>query len=292
MNPDRRQSFRRILELENRVRWQLDDVLPRSAHLDPMRPLLPTTLSGIDEHLLHCDEERRCLDQIRGHSYLRLFGLVEEFILPFVLDHVQERLESTDEEIRALLGFAEEEAKHIHLFRRFSERFAEDFGCSPPIVGPARDIAAAVLEHDALGVGLVVLQIEWMTQRHFTESVRDSAGLEPLFASLLRHHWIEESRHARLDTLMVETLAEQRSPSDIRRALEDYSNIARMLQSVLWKQVELDLYALQEIRGRALTSKEYDRITKVQRRSYEWTFWTSGSTHPEFRAVCERLERQ
>ena len=59
------------------------------------------------------------LNQIRGHEYLALFGLVEEFILPFVLDHARPQLNGDDHRVRALLNFAGEEAKHIHLFRLF-----------------------------------------------------------------------------------------------------------------------------------------------------------------------------
>ena len=29
------------------------------------------------------------LNQIRGHEYLAMFGLVEEFILPYVVDHAR-----------------------------------------------------------------------------------------------------------------------------------------------------------------------------------------------------------
>ncbi len=47
-----------------------------------------------------------------------------------------------------------------------------------------------------------------MTQRHYLESVSDDQALDPQFKSLLRHHWMEEAQHAKLDTLMVEALAE------------------------------------------------------------------------------------
>jgi hypothetical protein len=50
-----------------------------------------------------------------------MFGLVEEFILPYVVDHARPQLSGDDYRVRALLGFAGEEAKHIHLFKRFRE---------------------------------------------------------------------------------------------------------------------------------------------------------------------------
>ena len=49
----------------------------------------------------------------------RIFGIVEEFILPFLLDHARPHLLGDDWRVRAILNFASEEAKHIHLFKRF-----------------------------------------------------------------------------------------------------------------------------------------------------------------------------
>ena len=39
----------------------------------------------------------------------------------------------------------------------------------------------AVLSHSPLGVALVILGIEWMTQKHYLESVRDDEDLDPQF---------------------------------------------------------------------------------------------------------------
>ena len=60
-----------------------------------------------------------------------------------------------------------------------------------------------------------ILHIEWMTQRHYMDSVKDDQSLDPQFKSLLKHHWMEEAQHAKLDTLMVEALAEGRSAREI-----------------------------------------------------------------------------
>src|SRR5690606_38236453 len=111
--------------------------------------------------------ERCILNQIRGHEYLAIFGLVEEFILPFVLDHARPQLSGDDARVRALLNFAGEEAKHIELFKRFHKRFTDSFGTECALIGPPEAVAAEVLRHDPLSVALAILQIEWMTQRHY-----------------------------------------------------------------------------------------------------------------------------
>ena len=62
-------------------------------------------------------------------------------------------------------------------------------------IGPPEEIGKAVLSHSPLGVALVILGIEWMTQKHYLESVRNDEDLDPQFKSLLRHHWMEEAQH-------------------------------------------------------------------------------------------------
>src|SRR5262249_1788540 len=160
------------------------------------------------------EDEKRLLNQIRGHAYLCIFGLVEEFILPFVLDQARPYINGEDYHARALLEFANEEAKHIHLFRLFREEFRKGFKAQCDVIGPAEAIAKHVLAHPALSVALVILHIEWMTQRHFVDSVRDDSGLDPRFKDLLKHHWMEEMQHAQLDSLMIEAMAVKMSASD------------------------------------------------------------------------------
>ena len=145
-----------------------------------------------------------------------MFGLVEEFILPFVLDHVRPICSGDDGRVRALLQFAAEEAKHIQLFKRFqkpSPRLRPE--CE--VIGPPEAVAKVVLGHEPLSVALFILMIEWMTQSHYVDSVRGDGRLEPLFANLLRCHWIEEAQHAKLDTLMVEALAEGGDEAGVMR---------------------------------------------------------------------------
>ena len=85
------------------------------------------------------------------------------------------------------------------------------------------------MSHHPLAVALLVLHIERMKQRHYVESVRDRGNLDVQFKSLLKHHWIEEAQHAKLDTLMVKAIAEGCSPDDVERALDDYVKIGGFL---------------------------------------------------------------
>src|SRR5919112_2596819 len=180
-------NFSDVLASSAKAAWQVEDVLPEGARLDFKRRFLPEALARTDSIAFLSDGERRVLNQIRGHEYLSIFGLVEEFILPFVLDHARPQLNGDDHRVRALLNFAGEEAKHIHLFRLFHRRFTDAFGTACGAIGPAEAIAAEILRHDPLSVALAILQIEWMTQSHYVDSIKDDGGLDPLIKGLLKN---------------------------------------------------------------------------------------------------------
>jgi hypothetical protein len=274
-----------------RVGWRVDDIIGGEKALDFSRNFLPDSLAGVSGLTFLSADEQRTLNQIRGNSYLYLFGFVEEFILPFVLDQARSTVHGASAETRALVRFADEEAKHIDLFRRFAQAFESGFPTKCGVIGPASDAAAAILGHSKLGVALVILHLEWMTQRHYVESVKgnETDNLDPLFCDMLRFHWLEEAQHARLDTLLVARLAVEGGSAAIQKAFDDYLAIATMLDGALAAQVQLDIASLSEATGRTFTDDERAAITAAQQRSYRWTFLVSGATHPNFVRALQEL---
>jgi hypothetical protein len=265
-----------------KVSWQVEDLIGGDKKLNFAKPFLPDSLAGVNGIKCLTAPERLKLNQIRGNSYLYLFGFVEEFILPYVLDRAQTQVHGDGAEVRALLTFADEEAKHMHLFKRFGEAFAAGFPTQCGVIGPAKDVAGVVLGHSKLGVAVVILHLEWMTQRHYVDSVKTDESIDPLFSSLLRHHWMEEAQHAKLDTMLVDALAREVGQSGIDKAFDDYLAIGGALDGLLKVQVGLDLESLQLAIGRKLNDAEKDEITTAQTRSYRWTFLGSGMSHPNF----------
>ncbi len=283
-------TYEAVLKSSQKASWKLEDVIGEGRTLDFSRPFLPEPLARTEELDFLDAREKRIWSQIRGHAYLCIFGLVEEFILPFVLDHARPQLSADDWRVRALLAFAGEEAKHIHLFRRFREEFERGFGERCEVIGPPEEVARAVLAHDPLGVALAILQIEWMTQRHYLDSVRDDGRLDPQFKSLLKHHWMEEAQHAKLDTLMVEALAAGRTREELARGVDAYLSIGKLLDAGLQQQVELDIAAFERATGRGLRDLERERMRGLQMRANRWTYLGSGMTHPEFLGTLGKLD--
>jgi hypothetical protein len=284
-------TYPAILAAATRGAWQLDDVFPPGSTLDFSRPFMPESLARTAAVEGLGDEQRLVLNHIRGHDYLSLFGLVEEFVLPFVIDHARPQLSGDDARVRALLNFASEEAKHIELFKRFHAAFVAGFGDQCAVIGPPEAIAAEVLSHDPLSVGLVVLMIEWMTQSHYLDSVRDDQGIDPMFAKLLRCHWIEEAQHAKLDTLMVEALGAGRDEDSILQAVDGFFEIGMFLDGGLLQQARYNLAAFEQVTGCALSEGAQEQMLAAQHQAMRWTYLGSGMIHPQFRKSVGALSQ-
>jgi hypothetical protein len=284
-----RDIFRETLVTSQRINWRIEDIIGGDKTLDFSKPFMPESLARISKLDFLNRDEKLVLNQIKGHTYLQIFGLVEEFILPFVLDHVRPSLDKDDYRVRAFLQFAGEEAKHIQLFKTFTAEFHKTFPVKCETIGPPSTVATAILIHQPLAVALAILLIEWMSQIHYTDSVKDNQDLDPQFKSLLKNHWLEEAQHARLDTLMVEALAEGMTEAEIEAAVDEFLEIGSFLDEGLKQQTVFDAEALERATGRELTDAERQEFFSVQHQANRWTYLGSGMTHPRFLATLEKL---
>ena len=280
-------NYEATLASSLRAQWQLDDVLRADQDLDFTRNFMPESLARTGALKSLNAFEQRTLNQIAAHEYLSMFGIVEEFLLPFIVDHARPELSGDDWRVRALLNFASEEAKHIHLFKRYHAAFERGFPVECKMIGPSEAIGAEILRHQPLSVALVILMIEWMTQAHYLGSVKDNGNIDPLFKSLLKNHWIEESQHAKLDTLIVDALAEGKTEEQIDKAIDEVFEIAEFLDGGLKAQAAFNLDALEEVIGRKLEDRA--EIEAQQHQAARWTFIGSGLVHERFKATLQNI---
>jgi hypothetical protein len=272
------------------VNWQVDDIIGGEKTLDFRKSFLPEVWVDAGALDFLSEQEKLVVNHIRSHSYLYLFGFVEEYIVPFVVGHVQGRIhKAAPEELKALLHFAEEEVKHIQLFQRFGQEFRRGFGSTCDVLGSPEKVAAAILSKSPLGAALSILHIEWMTLLHYVSSVRDRVDIDPQFSSLLRHHWLEESQHAKLDTMIVEAIAQPLSQREIQEGIDDYLAIGGLLDGGLAAQTEMDMASFTRATGRTLAEGEAERYREVQHRSYRKTFLTSGMRHGRFQSILAAI---
>jgi len=265
-----------------KVAWKIDAVMPPDTKIDFSRPFMPEGLFSIRNLACLTPTQQLTLNQISGNSYLNLFAFVEEYITAMAVQHAQAELFGDHVAVRALARFAEEEAKHQQLFWRYCSAFERDFGHKCHLLGAASEVAGVILGKSPLAVTLVTLHLELMTQAHYTESVRGEQNLDPLFCELLRHHWMEEAQHARLDALELDKLLDSSGPDQIATCFKDYLDLIDAFDGLLMAQSKLDVQTLSQALGQTFSDADVETITQSQHRAYRNTFLISGMVNKSF----------
>jgi hypothetical protein len=281
-------SYETCLDGSVKNAWTVDDCF-RGRDFDFTKPFLPERIAGVSGIGCLSDTEKRRLNQIRGNSYCHIFAFVEEYIVPMVVDHARGDVYGDETRLWSLLRFAEEEVKHQEMLRRACSQFEAGFGTSCGLVPGREQVAGVVLGTPPLTALLLTSMIEWFTQLHYVEHVRDRAELDELFRDILRFHWIDESRHARLDSLLIDEVASDLGPEEREAAVDGLLELGSAVDGLLAQQVELDIDALQIATGRTFSEPEREEIRAHQQRAYRWTFLVSGLEHPNFVHIVEQL---
>jgi hypothetical protein len=268
--------------------WTVDDCF-RGRTFDLGRSFLPERIAGVEPIGCLSDDEKRMLNQIRGNSYCHIFAFVEEYIVPLVMDRARADVFGDETRLWALLRFAEEEVKHQEMLRRAVTQFEAGFGVDCGLVPGREEVANVVLDTSPLTALLLTSMIEWLTQLHYIEHVRDRAELDELFRDILRFHWIDESRHAHMDTLLIDELVCELPLEQREQAIDQLLELGGAVDRLLAEQCELDIDALQKASGRVLDGVERAEIRTHQRRAYRWTFIVSGLEHPNFIRIVDQV---
>jgi hypothetical protein len=268
--------------------WTVDDCF-QGRDFDFAKPFLPERIAGVSGISCLDDDGKRALNQIRGNSYCHIFAFVEEYIVPMVLANATRDVYGDETRLWALVRFAEEEVKHQEMLRRACAQFEQGFGTPCGLIPGREAVADVVLATSPLTALLLTSMIEWFTQLHYVEHVRDGAELDPLFRDILRFHWIDESRHARLDSLLIDEIAAALPDEERERAVDELLELGGAVDSLLAQQVELDIAALAEATGRSFTDAERSEIRAAQQHAYRWTFLVSGLEHPQFTRIVAEL---
>jgi hypothetical protein len=274
-------TYASILEGSVKHAWTVEDVY-RGRDFDFAKRFLPERIAGVDSITCLNDDERRQLNQIRGNSYCHIFAFVEEYIVPMVLANASRDIYGDETRLWSLLRFAEEELKHQEMLRRANEQFEKGFGVPCGLIPGREAVAEVVLGKSPLTALLLTSLIEWFTQLHYVEHVRDGDDLDDLFRDILRFHWIDESRHARLDSLLIEEVVADLSLEVRERAVDELLELGGAVDGLLAQQVELDIDGLSLSTRRSFSDVEREEIRAAQQRAYRWTFLVSGLEHPRF----------
>jgi hypothetical protein len=284
-------SYEECLHTSLKAAWKEEDVL-KNRDFDYSKRFLPNRLAGVDEIACLDEREKLKLNQIIGNAYCHIFAYVEEFIVPQTLEAAQRDVYGEESRLRALIRFAEDETKHQQMFRRSMALFEKGFGTTCGVIPGREDVAQAVLGKSRLCSLLLTSMIEWFTQLHYVEHVRSDEQLDGLFRDLIKFHWIDETTHAKLDSLLINEIVGPLSPEQREQAVEELLELGGAVDGLLSQQADLDIESLQQATGRTFAEHERADIKTNIQRAYRWTFLVSGLTHPTFVKIVGELTDQ
>ena len=275
-------SYADCIANSEKVAWRLDDVLRVDTELDFNRPFLPEQLALVDDIPFLNGDEKKQLNQISSNTYLHLFAFVEEYVLATIVQHANAEMFGDRDAVRALCRFADEEAKHMLMFSRYRKAFNRGFGYDCPVLESAVEVAEVIMQKSQIAVMMLTLHIEFMTQQHFTECVKDNQEIDPLFQRLLKFHWLEEAQHAKIDALELEKLTMAAEPQQVEAAFNDYLDLVAAFDGLLRQQAEMDIQSLAAVTGRQFSEEQINSLIASRMKSYRKTFLVYGMTNPTF----------
>jgi hypothetical protein len=284
-------TFRNVLDNSKKVAWQEDEVL-NSRRFDLSKRFLPNRLSGVDDIDCLNEEEKRKLNQIMGNAYCHLFAFVEEFIIPTVTEAALHNPYGDEVRQRSLVRFSEEELKHQEMFRRSIGLFNEEFGVTPQLIPGREEVAGVVRSKSKLAVLLLIDIIEWFVQLHYTEHVLDKTDLDGLFRDLLKHHWLDEAQHAKIDTMLIAELVEDMPLAEREAAIDEVLDLGGAIDGLLQQQIVLNIDALSMATGRVFSKPESKEISDKTLHAWRWTFLVSGLEHPNVVKLVEEITEE
>jgi len=272
------------LQNSYKINWRIRDVLGDD-RFDKSRHWLPLRLSGAEGIPFLTEQEKTSLTHVEMGAYAHLFGYVEEFIAPEILDLAQNYEIEEREAFDALANFAAEEVKHMTLFREIRDRVDETLGFRLRLLEGEKEVARTVLSKNRGAVLLLTAAIEWFTQLHYLSAFKDDEALDPLTKKIFKAHWQEESQHARMDHLETLRAFANMSTPDKEQAITDLIILVGAVDELLKKQSEYDLENLEKYLNRTFTTDERSTILRSVLRAKRYSFIESGVTHPNFKAT-------
>jgi hypothetical protein len=269
--------YAKCIEVSKRVRFDIDRDVIRGRKLDFSQKFLPDGLSKLGALKLLSVAERRFASQIQGRTYANMFGLVERFIAPKVLEVSRQHWLGDQTAFEALVRFTDEELKHQEMFRRMERLAAEGMAAGYTFLPQPNDVAAAVLSKSTWAVLALICHIELFVLGHYREAIEPDAALSPLWKDVFMYHAREESQHAILDEL--EWMRENGNLTAAQRdqGVDDLIALVGAVDGILQMQAKADAAYF-----RAATGKDIEATFLA---AYRWQYIVSGVQDKRFNEI-------
>ena len=146
-------TYESALATAQKVNWKIEDIIGGDKRLDFTKPFMPESLAGV-RTLAFLARTRSDAEPDPWSRLSVIFGLVEEFILPFVLDHARPRLADEDYRDACVAAVCERRGKTHPALQAVPRGVRAGLRRHCAVIGPPEAIAAACSSHDPLAVAM------------------------------------------------------------------------------------------------------------------------------------------
>jgi len=233
--------------------------------LDFTRPFLPEALARTAALGFLSPDDRRRLNQIRGHAYLTVAGLMDRL----ARGAAAERRDAATGALRCA--------------------FAAGFD-APCEVIDADAVAATLADAPPLSRALLGLHGVWMAKRHVQAATLNERTLDPAFKRLFLERWLAIEPLGGGGELLGDAWIGRVTPAQVDAAVAGYRRLCDGIGEALQAQALLDLDALERACGRRLSAQEREQTLTVQTHAGWWSFIGCGLTHPRFAEAVRRMQ--
>jgi hypothetical protein len=280
--------YSRCVDTSKRIRWEIERDVIRGRTVEVDKKFMPDGLSYVDRLSFLSLADRRFFSQIQGRTYANMFGLVERFIGPKMLEVSREHWFGNQTAFEALVRFTDEELKHQELFRRVERLCAAGMPEGYKFLPDANAVASVVLGKSTWSVLALICHIEIFVLAHYREAIEPDDDLSPLWKDVFMFHAREESQHAILDELEWKREDSRISADAREQAVGDLIELVGAVDGLLQMQAKADLeYFLLRAEER-LTADAQAQVGKAFLAAYRWQYIVSGVQDPRFAGLLQR----
>ncbi len=278
-------TYAKCIEVSKRVRFEIDRDVIRGREFDFAQKFLPDGLSKADRLRFLAREERRLISQIQGRTYANMFGLVERFIGPKMLEASRDHWLGDQTAFEALVRFTDEELKHQEMFRRIERMNAAGMAPGYGFLPQPNDVAGVVLGKRSWAVLALICHIELFVLAHYREAIEPDPELSPLWKDVFTFHAREESQHALIDELEWQRENAKLSAAERDAAVDDLIALVGAVDGILQMQAQADCLYFLSAASRSFTAEAVAAIGETFLEAYRWQYIASGVQDERFQKI-------
>jgi hypothetical protein len=284
MQPDAN-PYARPVEVSKRVRWDLERDVIRGRKFDFAKKFLPDGLSMVARLGFLDADEKRLFSQVQGRTYANMFGLVERFIGPKMMQVSQDHWLGDQTAFEALVRFTDEELKHQAMFRRIDALCAEGMPGGYRFLPQPNDVASVVLGKSTWAVLGLICHIELFVLAHYRAAIEPDAELSELWKDVFTFHAREESQHAIVDELEWKREDAKLGATERDQGVADLIELVAAVDGLLAMQAAADREYFVHAAKRAFQPDQVQAIGAVLLAAYRYQYIVSGVQDKRFQQI-------